>query len=228
LPDLSETVFLVDADNTLLDNDRVLRDLRHYFTRELGVESRERYIEILKQLWDELGYRDYLGALQRYRIEHPYDLHVVRVSSWLVDYPFDKRLYPGALEVIARLRQYARTVIVTDGDVVFQPRKLERSGLRSAVNGHALIYIHKERELADIERRYPAKHYVLVDDKPRLLTAFKEQWGSRVTTVFPRQGQYARARGAFGDGPRPDVRIRRISDLLKVSPEDLLKPTNPR
>jgi FMN phosphatase YigB (HAD superfamily) len=223
LPDLSETVFLVDADNTLLDNDRVLRDLRNYFTRELGVESRERYIEILKQLWDELGYRDYLGALQRYRIEHPYDLHVVRVSSWLVDYPFDKRLYPGALEVIARLRHHARTVIVTDGDVVFQPRKLERSGLRSAVNGHALVYIHKEKELADIERRYPAQHYVLVDDKPRLLTAFKEQWGSRVTTVFPRQGQYARQRGAFGTGPRPDVSIRRIGDLLTVPPAALVK-----
>jgi hypothetical protein len=219
--ELSDTVFLIDADNTLIDNDRVLRDLRHYFTRELGVESRERYIDILRQLWDELGYRDYLGALQRYRIEHPYDLHVVRVSSWLVDYPFDKRLYPDALEVVARLRHHARTVILTDGDVVFQPRKLERSGLWSAVGGHALIYIHKENELADIERRYPAKHYVLVDDKPRLLTSFKRQWGDRVTTVFPRQGQYARERGAFGQGPRPDRTIRRIGDLMSIAPTEL-------
>jgi hypothetical protein len=221
LADLSDTVFLVDADNTLLDNDRVLRDLRHYFTRELGVESRERYIEILRQLWNELGYRDYLGALQRYRIQHPYDLHIVRVSSWLIDYPFATRLYPDALDVIAWLRSHARTVIVTDGDVVFQPRKLERSGLWSAVGGHALVYIHKENELADIERRYPATRYVLVDDKPRLLTAFKKQWGSRVTTVFPRQGQYARERGAFGDGPRPDVTLRRIGDLLSISPAEL-------
>jgi FMN phosphatase YigB (HAD superfamily) len=217
----SETVFLVDADNTLLDNDHVLRDLRAYVARELGRESRDRYVAILGQLWDELGYRDYLGALQRYRIQHPHDMHVTRVSSWLVDYPFPKRLYPGALEVIAHLRRHFPTVILSDGDVVFQPRKIERSGLLSAASGHVLIYIHEEKETEDIERRYPAEHYVLIDDKPRLLTAFKQAWGPRVTTVFPRQGQYARAAKPFGTGPFPDVTVDHIADLLAIDPREL-------
>ena len=214
----SGTVFLVDADNTLLDNDRVLRDLRAYVARELGKECRDRYVAILGELWDELGYRDYLGALQRFRIQHPHDMNIVRVSSWLVDYPFAKRLYPGALEVIAHLRRHCQTVILSDGDVVFQPRKLESSGLWAAAGGHVLVYIHKELETDDIERRYPAEHYVLIDDKPRLLTAFKQTWGSRVTTVFPRQGQYARKKGAFGEGPFPDVTVEHIADLRNVDP----------
>ena len=223
----SETVFLVDADNTLLDNDRVLRDLRAYVARELGRECRDRYVAILGQLWDELGYRDYLGALQRYRIQHPHDMNVTRVSSWLVDYPFPKRLYPGALEVIAHLRRQFQTVILSDGDVVFQPRKLERSGLRSAAAGHVLIYIHKEKETEDIERRYSAEHYVLIDDKPRLLTAFKQAWGARVTTVFPRQGQYAHAPKPFGTGPFPDVTIDHIADLLAIDPKELASGAYP-
>jgi len=223
----TETVFLLDADNTLLDNDRVQRDLRAYLARELGAGCRDRYVAILAELWDELGYRDYLGALQRYRIQHPHDVNVVKVSSWLVDYPFAKRLYPRALDVIAHLRTHGRTVILTDGDVVFQPRKLERSGLWQAVGGHALIYIHKEIELEDIERRYPAAHYVFVDDKPRLLDAFKKEWGARVTTVLPRQGQYANDRKAMSANQPPDLKIERIADLLRFDAAGLAAAAQP-
>ncbi|MGH7046486.1 MAG: HAD family hydrolase [Stellaceae bacterium] len=205
------TVFLVDVDNTLLDNDRIQADLRRHLEREFGVGCRDRYWAILEQLFTDLGYRDYLGALQRYRVEHPEDIHLLSMSSWLVDYPFANRLYPGSLDVLERLRGWGRTVILSDGDVVFQPRKVERSGIFEAVEGHVLIYIHKEQELADVERRYPAAHYVLIDDKPRVLAAVKEVWGERVTTVLPRQGQYARAPDA--STRPPDVTVDHIGDL---------------
>jgi FMN phosphatase YigB (HAD superfamily) len=204
-------VFLVDVDNTLLDNDRIQDDLRRHLEREFGATTRDRYWAILEALFVELGYRDYLGALQRYRVEHLKDVHLMSMSSYLVDYPFANRLYPGALDVIERLRTLGPTVILSDGDVVFQPRKVERSGIWEAVDGNVLIYIHKEEELDDVARRYPAQHYVLIDDKPRILAAVKEAWGDRVTTVFPRQGQYARDAKSY----RPaDVTVERISDLL--------------
>ena len=187
------TVFLVDVDNTLLDNDRIQSDLKRHLEREFGADCRDRYWTILEQLFTDLGYRDYLGALQRYRVEHPKDIHLLSMSSYLVDYPFANRLYPGSLDVLERFREWGRTVILSDGDVVFQPRKVERSGIFEAVEGHVLIYIHKEAELADIEQRYPAAHYVLVDDKPRILAAVKKAWGDRVTTILPRQGQFALA-----------------------------------
>ena len=206
-------VFLVDVDNTLLDNDGLQGDLKQHLEREFGAASRDRYWVILEQLFAELGYRDYLGALQRYRVEHPEDIHLLTMSSYLVDYPFADRLYPGALGVLERLRGWGRTVILSDGDVVFQPRKVERSGIFAAVDGHALIYIHKEQELDDVERRYPAAHYVLIDDKPRILTAVKTAWGNRVTTVLPRQGQFALAADA-ASYPAADLTIERISDLL--------------
>src|ERR687888_631568 len=182
-------VFLVDVDNTLLDNDRIQEDLKRHLEREFGAASRDRYWTILEALFSELGYRDYLGALQRYRVEHPRDAHLLSMSSFLVDYPFANRLYAGSLDVIERFRSWGQTVILSDGDVVFQPRKVERSGIFEAVDGHVLIYIHKEEALDDVERRYPAQHYVLVDDKLRILAAVKKVWGDRVTTVFPRQGQ---------------------------------------
>ena len=206
-------VFLVDVDNTLLDNDGLQGDLKQHLEREFGAATRDRYWVILEQLFAELGYRDYLGALQRYRVEHPEDIHLLTMSSYLVDYPFADRLYPGALGVLERLRGWGRTVILSDGDVVFQPRKVERSGIFAAVDGHVLIYIHKEAELGDVERRYPAAHYVLIDDKPRILTAVKTAWGNRVTTVLPRQGQFALAADA-ASYPAADLTIERISDLL--------------
>jgi plasmid stabilization system protein ParE len=200
----------VDVDNTLLDNDAVQDDIRVHLEREFGAACRDRYWAILEDLFAELGYRDYLGALQRYRVEHPRDIHLLSMSSFLVDYPFASRLYPGALDVLARLRGWGRTVILSDGDVVFQPRKVERSGLGAAVE----IYIHKEQALDDVERRYPARHYVLVDDKLRILSAVKRSWGDRVTTVFPRQGQYAHDAGVLAANPAADLSIEHIGDLL--------------
>jgi FMN phosphatase YigB (HAD superfamily) len=218
----SPIVFLVNVDNTLLDNDRIQHDLKRHLKREFGAACRDRYWAILEQLFTDLGYRDYLGALQRYRVEHPQDIHLLSMSSFLVDYPFANRLYPGSLGVLERFRSWGETVILSDGDVVFQPRKVERSGIFEAVEGNVLIYIHKEEALDDVERRYPAEHYVLVDDKLRILTAVKKAWTSRVTTVFPRQGQYARDRNIIAQCPPVDLRVERIGDLLDCEPSALL------
>ncbi len=215
-------VFLLDVDNTLLDNDRIQSDLKRHLEREFGAASRDRYWAILEQLFTELGYRDYLGALQRYRVEHPQDIHLLSMSSFLVDYPFANRLYPGSLDVLERFRSWGQTVILSDGDVVFQPRKVERSGIFEAVEGNVLIYIHKEEALDDVERRYPAEHYVLVDDKPRILGAVKKIWGDRVTTIFPRQGQYAHDQKTIAECPPADVTVERIGDLLNIDLSALL------
>jgi FMN phosphatase YigB (HAD superfamily) len=207
-------VFLVDVDNTLIDNDRIAADLKRHLEREVGRERQERYWAIFEELRAELGYADYLGALQRYRVEHPRDPHVLTVSSFMVNYPFANRLYPNSLDVLERFRAWGPTVILSDGDAVFQPRKIERSGLQEAVDGNVLIYIHKERELDDVEQRYPADHYVLVDDKLRILTAVKRVWGRRVTTVFVRQGHYAHDARELAANPPADLTIERIGDLL--------------
>lgn len=219
---MNQVVFLVDVDNTLLDNDHIQADIKAYLERQYGAPSRDRYWAILEELFEELGYRDYLGALQRYRVEHPQDMHLLSMSSFLVDYPFANRLYPASLDVLERLRQWGPTVLLTDGDVVFQPRKVERSGLSEAVNSHVLIYIHKELALDDVEARYPALHYVLVDDKPRILAAVKKAWGTRVTTVLPRQGQYAHDANALASFATPDVTVDRIGDLLDFDLRRLL------
>jgi FMN phosphatase YigB (HAD superfamily) len=206
-------VYLLDVDNTLLDNDAVEKDLRRHLAEAFGVECRERYLEIFEQLRATLGYADYLGALQNYRIERPREPHLIEISLFLIDYPFQDRLYPGALDVVARLRRRGTTVILSDGDVVFQPRKVARSGLLDAVEGHALIYVHKEQMLDDVERRYPARHYVMFDDKLRILAAMKAVWGARVTTVFVRQGHYAYDPGVLSAYPAADVTVERIGDL---------------
>ncbi len=222
-----EVVFLLDVDNTLLDNDKVAADLSRHLTRAFGVERQRRYWALFEGLRAELGYADYLGALQRYRIENPRDPHLFEVSSYLVDYPFANRLFPGALDVIERLSACGPTVILSDGDVVFQPRKIQRSGLSEAVDGRVLIYIHKERELDDVEERYPARRYVLVDDKLRILDAVKKVWGPRLTTVFPRQGHYAHDPKALAAYPPADITVERISDLLGCGRADFLKPSAP-
>jgi len=216
--ELHPIVFLVDVDDTLLENDRIQRHIE----REFGPECRDRFWAIQEALFNELGYRDYLGALQRFRVEHPYEPHLVSAAAYLVDYPFANRLYPGALDVLERFRAWGQTVILSDGDVVFQPRKIERSGIFEAVDGHVLIYIHKEEALLDVERRYPAKHYVLVDDKLRILAAVKKAWGDRVTTVFPRQGKFAHDPTVLAAYPKADLTVARISDLLEYDLPALL------
>ena len=209
-------VFLLDVDNTLLDNDRVTADLKRHLEREEDHEPlHHRYWAIFEGLRAELGYADYLGALQRYRVENPRDPHLLTISSYLVNYPFANRLYPESLDVIERFQQWGTAAILSDGDVVFQPRKVERSGLYDAVDGNVMIYIHKERELDDVEARYPADYYVMVDDKLRLLTEIKQQWGERVTTVFPRQGHYAHDPAILAAYPPADVTVDRIGTLLE-------------
>ncbi len=220
-------VFLVDVDNTLIDNDRITADLKRHLEREVGHDRQERYWAILEQLRGELGYVDYLGALQRYRVEHPRDTHVLTVSYFLVNYPFANRLYPDSLDVLERFRGWGPTVILSDGDTVFQPRKIERSGLQEAVGGNVLIYVHKERELDDVEQRYPATHYVLVDDKLRILAAVKQLWGARVTTVFPRQGHYARDPQVLASYPPADMSVERIGDVLAYDLPALLASASP-
>lgn len=211
---LHPIVFLIDVDNTLIDNDGIQQDLKDHLERTYGLAARERYWRILEDLMVELGYRDYIGALQKFRVEHPREIELLSMSSYLMDYPFAERLYPHALAVLKRLRSVAKTVILTDGDVVFQPRKVEHAGLGNVADGDVLVYIHKEEALDDVERRFPAKHYVLVDDKLRILDAAKKIWRERVTTVLPRQGQYAHDAKVLAALPPPDVTIERIGDLL--------------
>src|SRR5919107_4212902 len=218
----TEIVFLFDVDNTLLDNDRVIADLRRYLTRAIGAAPAEHYFAIFEQLREELGYADYLGALQRYRVAYPRDPCLLAISSYLVNSPFANRLFPGSLDVLERFAEFGPTVILTDGDVVFQPRKSERSGLDTAVEGRILVYIHKERELDDVARRFPAEHYVLVDDKLRILAAVKDAWGPSVTTVFVRQGHYAHDPAILASYPPADLTVDRIGDLLDYDTPTLL------
>ena len=220
--DSTKAVFLFDIDNTLLDNDRVTSDLRRYLDREVGSDRAQRYWAIFEQLRTELGYADYLGALQRYRTENPQDMRLLAVSRFLVEYPFANRLYPNSLDVLEHFSATATVALLTDGDVVFQPRKAERSGLSEAVEGRVLIYVHKELELEDVSRHFPAGHYVLVDDKLRILSAVKGQWADRVTTVFVRQGHYALEPGITAKYPLADVTIERIGELLSYELDRLL------
>ena len=208
-------VFLFDVDNTLLDNDRVVADLTQHLEHEFGRESRDRYFAIFESLRAELGYADYLGALQRYRVAEPRDTRLLEISGFLIDYPFTERLYPNAIEVIEHCKQWGMPVILSDGDVVFQPRKVQRSGLWAAVEGRVLIYIHKEQMLDDIRKNYPTDRYVLIDDKLRILTAIKQVWGRQLMTVFPRQGHYALDPQVTNQYPPPDLAIDRIGDLLQ-------------
>src|SRR5215472_12980033 len=208
-------LFLFDVDNTLLDNDLVQSHLKEHLADAYGAPARDRYWDLLEELRSELGYVDYLGALERFRIEEIHRPDVLRMSNWLVDYPFADRLYPGALDAVKHVQQWGPAVILSDGDAVFQPRKVERSGLWRAVDNHVLIYIHKECELEYVECLYPADHYVLIDDKLRILTAVKKIWGAKVTTVFPRQGHYAHDPQVLATLPPADMSIDRIGDLLK-------------
>jgi len=208
-------VFLFDVDNTLLDNDRVTADLKRHLELQVGPDRSARYWEIFEQLRDEIGYADYLGALQRYRIEHPRDPGLLTVSHFLLNYPFATRLYPDSLDVVDHVKQWGKAVVLSDGDVVFQPHKAECSGISEAVEGNVLIYIHKEQELDDVECRFPAEHYVLIDDKLRILTAVKKIWGTKVTTVFPKQGHYAHDAQVLATLPPADISVDRIGDLLQ-------------
>jgi FMN phosphatase YigB (HAD superfamily) len=215
-----DVVFLFDVDNTLLDNDSVEKDLSRHLEEDFGAHARDRYFAIFEELKTDLGYADYLGALQRYRLEDRCDPGLLKMSSFLVDYPFSDRLYPGALDVLKHCATLGETVILSDGDVVFQPRKVQRSGLWDAVGGRVLIYIHKEKMLDEVQWRYPARHYVMVDDKLRILAEMKRIWDGRLTTVFPRQGHYALDPANTSKYLRADITVEHIGDLLGYGPAD--------
>ncbi len=210
----AKTVFLFDVDNTLLDNDRVTADLRKHLASQVGADRANGYWEMFEAIRSELGYADYLGALQRYRIANPHEPNLLEVSYFLLNYPFANRLFPGSLDAVDYVQQSGPAVILSDGDVVFQPHKVRRSGLFEEFEGRVLIYIHKEQELADIEKRFPAEHYVLIDDKLRILAAIKTMWQSRVSTVFVKQGHYATDPNILRHYPPADVTIDRIGDLV--------------
>jgi len=214
-------VFLLDVDNTLLDNDLIEVDLQAHLDQALGAGCRRSYWAIFEKLRAELGYADYLGALQEYRLQNPRDPDILEMSSFLIDYPFADRLYPKALEVIDFLRHFGTAVILSDGDAVFQPRKVRRSGIWKAANGRVLIYVHKERMLDDVEQKYPAEHYIQVDDKVRILAAMKSVWKERLTTVFVRQGHYAIEKGIVERYVPADLTIESIGDLMR---ENVLDP----
>jgi len=209
----SPVVFLVDVDNTLLDADKIAADVKRFLDREVGPESQERFFKTFGEIEAELGFADYLASMQRYRLEYPHHAEIDTLASFLVDYPFANRLYPGSLDVLERLRGWGPVCLFSDGDVVLQPRKIERAGLRELVNA-VLIYVHKELELDDVERRFPADRYVLVDDRLRTLAGVKMQWDRRVTTVFPRQGRHAWDIKALASYQPPDLAIPRIAALL--------------
>ena len=218
---MHDVVFLFDVDNTLLDNDHLQADLSEHFASHYGQEARDRYWALFEDLRGSLGYADYLGALQRYRLEDLHNPRVLRIANWLMDYPFADRLYPRALDVVRHLGTRGPTVILSDGDAAFQPRKVERSGLWRAFNDNVLIYVHKEEALDDVERLYPARRYVMIDDKLRILEALKNQWGDRVTTVFPRQGRYAIDTEELRIRRPADIAVDAIGDLLAFSPNRL-------
>ncbi len=224
MTDAADTVFLFDVDNTLLDNDRVQADMNEYIAATYGETTRSRFWVIFEELRHELGYADYLGALERYRLEAMHHPKLLRMANWLVDYPFQERVYPRALDVAKKAQALGTAAVLSDGDAVFQPRKVEKSGIWPVFGDNVLIYVHKELELADVENHFPAKHYVLIDDKLRILDAVKRAWGDRVTTVFPRQGHYANDIDEVAKYPPADVTIERIGDLLDYDLASLAKP----
>jgi len=226
--DLSDTVFLLDVDNTLLDNDRFSADLDARLERDFGAAQRGRYREIYAALRDQLGYADYLGAMQAFRAGLDEDVDLLQMSTFLLDYPFAERLYPQALDTIAHLHALGTPVVLSDGDIVFQPRKIQRSGLWDAVHGRVLVYLHKERMLDAMQRRFPARHYVMVDDKPHLLAAMKTAMGDRLSTIFVQQGHYARDAIDDAISPAPDITIARIADLLQLMPGQWRRPETRR
>ena len=209
----AEVVFLLDVDNTLLDNDAIQADLSRHLEVTFGTAARDHYWALFEELRSELGYADYLGALQKYRLEATDDHDLLLMSAFLIDYPFASRLYPGAFDVVRQCREWGTAAILSDGDVVFQPRKIERSGLWRALDGNVLVYVHKEQSLAAVAAAFPGRRYVMVDDKIRILTAMKRVWGERLITVFVRQGHYAHDSAEVAKYPRADLTIETIDDL---------------
>jgi FMN phosphatase YigB (HAD superfamily) len=219
-PPASGIVFLLDVDNTLLDNDGFAVELSAHLDELFGADQRLRYWQIFEDLRAKSGVADYLGSLQAFRLGLDDDPKLLDVSQFLLEFPFSKLLFPRALDAIAHLRGMGRPVVLSDGDVVFQPRKIRHSGIWDAVEGAVLIYLHKEKVMDHVQKRHPAAHYVAVDDKPNLLAAMKLIMQDKLTTVFVRQGHYALAPGSNSVSPAPDRVIERIGDIATLNSSD--------
>jgi len=220
-------IFLFDVDNTLLDNDRVQNDLDKHVADVFGAEAAKTYWEIYETLRQKLGYADYLGAIQQFRLGCGDELRAQDLAAFLLEYDFAARLYPGALDAIAHLAQFGTCAVLSDGDVVLQPRKVSVSGIADAVEGRVLIYVHKERMLDDVARRFPAKHYVMIEDKLRVLDGMKRQWRDRLTTVFVRQGHYANDPAALKEYPPAQIALNGIDGLSGLDADSFLSPLLP-
>jgi len=216
MAETNDIVFLFDVDNTLIDNDGIQNALREELARLMGQAVSDRYWAILEDLRASLSYVDYIETLQRLRLEYLYEPKLQQMSGWLLDYPFPERLFPGVKEVVAHVAQWGLPVILSDGDGVFQPRKISNSSLRTLFDDRVLIYVHKQKELAHVEERYPARHYVLIDDKLNVLDDVKKILGDRVTTVFPKQGHYAVDPAILNAHPPADIAIERIADVMRL------------
>ena len=227
MSELASVVFLFDVDNTLLDNDQVHDDLDRHIAEVFGAHAAKTYWAIYEGLRDELGYADYLGAIQKFRLQCDDEPHAQQLAAFLLDYDFAERLYSGALEAIGHLSQFGRCVVLSDGDVVLQPRKINVSGIADAVEGRVLIYVHKERMLDDVARRFPAAHYVMVEDKLRVLDDMKRRWRDRLTTVFVRQGHYAEDPAARKQYGPAQIELAAIEELRGMRAEVFISPEQP-
>jgi len=218
-------VFLLDVDNTLLDNDQVQADLDAHIAKLFGAEAAKTYWNLYEALREKLGYADYLGAIQQFRLECDDEVRAQDLAAWLLSYPFADRAYPGAFDAVAHLSQFGECVVLSDGDVVLQPRKIEASGIAHAVQDRVLIYVHKERMLDDVARRFPAQHYVMVEDKLRVLDGMKRRWRERLTTVFVRQGHYANDPAARKEYPPAQIELGGIRELCNLDAGAFVSPS---
>lgn len=217
-----DIVFLLDVDNTLFDNDRFSHDLDARLLRDFGADGRKRYRQHYQALRDAVGYADYLGAVQRLRADFDDDPDLLQLAAFILDYPFAEGLYPGALDAVAHLHLHGMPAILSDGDIVLQPRKIQRSGLWQAVAGQVAITLHKQHETQDVQQRWPAGHYVMIEDKPLLLAQMKKLMGAQLTTVFIQQGHYAVEQGLSPGDPAADIVLARISDLRSLTARDFI------
>jgi FMN phosphatase YigB (HAD superfamily) len=208
-------VFLLDVDNTLVDNDRVKKDIERAIASLVAVDRAARFWALYEEVRDEKGVVNFPETLRRFRRAFPNEPHAEDVDRSVLSIPFERYLYPRVFDVIARLWTLGDVTILSDGDRVYQPAKIALAGLLLATRGNVLVYEHKEDHLAEVQRRFPSLHYAHVDDKAGLLARTKVGFGSRATTIHVRQGHYA---SEHESGPPPDVTVERIADLLTLDP----------
>ncbi|MFN2465530.1 MAG: HAD family hydrolase [Candidatus Dormibacteria bacterium] len=216
---MASLVFLIDIDNTLIDNDRVKADMEAQIRQLAGPSGSEDFWNLYEEVREELDYVDLPITLARFRAQRPDVRKFPQISAMLLGYPFEDALYPEALHVVEHLKRMGKVVVLSDGDPVFQPAKIARIGMADAVDSNVLIYAHKEQHLDEVTDLYPAEHYVVIDDKPGVLGRMKARLGPRVTTVQVRQGKYASV-GAEEPGPAPDRTFAGIAGCLQLSEAD--------